>query len=303
MQIDETIALTLKEAAGSIANRPARNADAEAANRDDARLDAEVLLAHVLNQPRSWLYAYSDSPLEATAARQFRQLLVERIKGVPVAILTGHQEFWSLNLKVTPDVLVPRPETEQLVEVALMKIQSIKKPRILDLGTGSGAIAIALASERPDADITATDFSTAALAVAKGNASHISKTKQNFPPIRFLQSDWFSALKNLPDDALQEFDLIVSNPPYLASDDPHLQGDIRHEPLAALAGGPSGLESLAEIISAAPDFLETSGTLILEHGATQADDLQQMLKVANYTCIETHQDLAGLSRITMAQLG
>jgi len=303
MHTSTSITLTLREAAKAIANRPAASREAESANQSDARLDAEVLLAHVLDQSRSWLYAHSDAIVEKEDLERFGQLLTKRINGVPVAILTGHQEFWSLPLQVSSDVLVPRPETEQLVEVALANIGSIRSPRILELGTGSGAIAIALACERPDAEITATDLSTSALAVASANAGHISKTQQHFPQIRFIESDWFSALIDPANGGSQQFDLIVSNPPYLASDDPHLQGDIRHEPRSALVSGPKGLDALSEIISVAPDFLPQAGRLILEHGATQAQQLHEMLQGANYTCIETCHDLAGLARITTALAG
>lgn len=300
MLTTSSIALTLKEATAAIAKRPAASAEAATSNQSDARLDAEVLLAHVLKQTRSWLYAHSDAVLEDDAQKQFGKLLHDRINGVPVAILTGCQEFWSLPLQVTADVLVPRPETELLVEVSLEKTSSTPNPRILELGTGSGAIAIALACERPDAEITATDLSAAALAVASSNAAKISKTQRRFSTIRFLESDWFSALIDTSAGSSPQFDLIVSNPPYLANDDIHLQGDIRHEPLSALISGAKGLDSLTEIINTAPDFLRAGGRLILEHGATQADDLHEMLQRANYTCIETCHDLAGLARVTTA---
>jgi len=303
MPTTTTVALTIKDAAKALANRPALNEETASSNQSDARLDAEVLLAHVLDQSRSWLYAHSEAIVKKEDLEQFEQLLSKRLSGVPVAILTGHQEFWSLPLQVTCDVLVPRPETEQLVETALSNIRSIRSPRILELGTGSGAIAIALACERPDAEITATDLSTSALAVASANATQISKTRQRFTQIRFIESDWFSAFINPADGCSQQFDLIVSNPPYLASDDPHLQGDIRHEPRSALVSGPEGLDALGEIISVAPEFLPRAGRLILEHGASQAQDLHEMLQGANYTCIETCHDLAGLARITTALAG
>jgi len=295
-----TIASTLKAAATAIANRPAHNSLATSSNLSDARLDAEVLLGHVLDQSRSWLYAHSDYTLEDDTWQQYSELLNDRIKGIPVAILTGHQEFWSLALKVTSDVLVPRPETEQLVEIALETIHSIRTPRILELGTGSGAIAIALASERQDADITATDLSAAALTIASDNAAQLSKKHPACAAIHFLESNWFQALTAPPGSDSQKFDLIVSNPPYLASDDPHLAGDIRHEPIAALVGGPQGLDMLAEIIATAPEYLQPSGSLILEHGATQGEDIRQMLQRTNYTCVKTCNDLAGLPRITSA---
>lgn len=254
------------------------------------RLDAELLLAHVTRRQRTALFAHPDDVLSDTQLQHYHDLLAHRVAGKPLAYITGEREFWSRVFKVTEATLIPRPETELLVERTLVHL-SAEQPSLLDLGTGSGVIAITLASERPQLTVTATDVSTAALTVAKANAATHCNGR-----ISFIQSDWFCAL------AQQAYDVIVSNPPYVASIDNCLQqGETRFEPRNALAAGEAGLDDLTEIISAAPAFLNQNGWLVLEHGNTQADAVQSLLKQTGFTHIQTSRDLAGHDRVTEAQ--
>lgn len=267
-----------------------------AAVSDSPRLDAEILLAHCLQKPRSYLYTWPEHTPEPQQLTTYNTLLQQRLHGQPIAYLTGYREFWGIQLKVTPDTLIPRPETELLVETALEYIteQAYAKHRpfkILDLGTGSGAIAIALSSELANANITitATDKSAAALSVARTNAR---QHKQH--NITFLLSDWFS------NTAINEkFDLIVSNPPYIATADQHLtRGDVRFEPQSALASGPDGLNDIRHIISqSCPHFAE-DGLLMLEHGYDQAAAVERLLAQNAYSAIRCLKDLAGNDRIS-----
>jgi release factor glutamine methyltransferase len=253
------------------------------------RLDAELLLAHCLKKDRSYLLAWPEIIPAVSVQASFLKLLDKRQQGIPVAYLLGIKEFWSLNLIVTPDVLIPRPETELLVETALEKIQGLSSPNILDLGTGSGAIALALAHERPDASITATDISQKSLQIAKKNAR-----KHDIKNITFLQSDWFS---NIP---LQTFDLIVSNPPYIATNDPHLKNtDIIHEPQQALISGEEGLEDIKNIVTTARNWLNKKGWLIIEHGYDQGKNVPSFFK--DYQQITTYKDINLLERVTLGQ--
>ena len=259
---------------------------------DSNQLDAELLLAHALDKNRTWLHTWSDSELSAAQQQQFDTLLQRRLQGEPIAYILGEQAFWSLTLKVTPDTLIPRPETEQLVELALEKIPVDANWQILDLGTGSGAIALAIAHERPGCKVMAIDQSAQALQVARHNAEqhHISN-------VQFIQSHWFTALGE------QGFQLIVANPPYVCENDPHLsQGDVRFEPLAALAGGTDGLDDLRIIVDQARQFLEPGGWLILEHGYDQAEAVQKLLIKHGYQQVQSLRDLAGQPRNTLAQL-
>lgn len=257
---------------------------------DSARLDVELLLAHVLGCNRTALYARPEQVLTTAQHENFEILLQRRALGEPLAYLTGQREFWSLPLTVTPDTLIPRPETELLVECALMLLSGRADIRIADLGTGSGAIAIALAMELPHAAIVATDQSTAALAVAKDNAERLCPDR-----IEFCEGDWCLALPHL------SFDLIVSNPPYVAAADPALQDDgVRFEPVTALAAGHDGLDAIRAIIPAARRHLASGGVLLLEHGAGQAEAVAALLGQHGYRDIETHGDLAGLPRVTAA---
>jgi release factor glutamine methyltransferase len=254
---------------------------------DTGRLDAEVLLCHVLGTTRAWLYANSEEPVDPAKTRHFRQLVSRRVCGEPVAYLTGTREFWSLALKVTPDVLIPRPETELLVETALEFIPEGVRWRVADLGTGSGAIALALAKERPECEIFATDISEKALAVALANARNL-----NLSRVRFVQGSWLAPLRG-------RFNGLVSNPPYVPEDDPHLTtGDCRHEPRTALTPGPDGIGSIREIAREALNVLESGGFLAFEHGHDQGAASRALLRELGYRGIESRQDLAGLERVT-----
>jgi len=226
-----------------------------------APIDAQALLAHVLQRDRAWLLAHPTEALGNAAASEFFALAARRRNGEPIAYLTGHREFWSLQLEVDTAVLIPRPETETLVECALRLLPNDRDLRVLDLGTGSGAIAIALAHERPRARIMGTDVSNAALAVARRNAERLGVRN-----VEWAIVDWFEGL-----DASDRFDAIVSNPPYVAANDPHLrEGDVRHEPSSALVSGTDGLAALRRIVSGAAAHLVEGGAIAVEHGYDQA---------------------------------
>lgn len=253
---------------------------------DSARLDAEVLLAAALNQPRSYLHARPEQIPGPEPTARFSAWLERRLKGEPVAYLLGRREFWSLELAVTPDTLIPRPETELLVELALARLPADEAVIIADLGTGSGAIALALALERPQARIVATDQSQAALAVAQCNAQRLNLAK-----IEFRLGDWCAPL------AGECFDLIVANPPYVAATDSGWrQGALRFEPPTALISGPDGLDALRTIITQAPDYLKPGGWLMLEHGYDQGEAVPALLRKRGFIEVTDHQDTAGLSR-------
>jgi release factor glutamine methyltransferase len=249
-------------------------------------LDAEVLVAHVLGASRSAIAAEPERPLAPEEMLALEALVRRRLEGEPVAYLMGRREFWSLELEVTPDVLVPRPETELVVERALAAIASRERPSVLDLGTGSGAIASAIARERPDADVTATDVSAAALAVAARNAARLA-----LPNLRLLEGSWFGPVSD------SSFDLIASNPPYVAAGDPALAA-LAHEPAGALVGGAEGLDALSAIAAAAREHLEPGGTLVLEHGAAQGPAVRALLESAGLVGVGTRRDLAGHERVT-----
>ena len=249
-------------------------------------LDAEVLVAHVLGASRSAIAAQPERPLAPEEMLALESLVRRRLEGEPVAYLMGRREFWSLELEVTPDVLVPRPETELVVERALAAIASRERPSVLDLGTGSGAIAAAIARERPDADVTATDVSAAALAVAARNAARLA-----LPNLRLLEGSWFGPVSD------SSFDLIASNPPYVAAGDPALAA-LAHEPAGALVAGAEGLDALAAIAAAAREHLEPGGTLVLEHGAAQGPAVRALLESAGLVGVGTRRDLAGHERVT-----
>ncbi|HSI22213.1 MAG TPA: peptide chain release factor N(5)-glutamine methyltransferase [Methylophilaceae bacterium] len=268
---------------------------------DEARVDAQTLLRHALGVTRAWLIAHADHALGSEDQARFNSLLQRRLRGEPVAYILGSREFYGLDFSVAPGVLIPRPDTETLVEAALRLIlentlsshpssaSGREHPmRILDLGTGSGAIAIAIAVNRPTSAVTAVDQSEAAVSIARQNAEKLGATN-----LRLLQSDWFSALTG------ERFDFIVSNPPYIASADPHLsQGDLRFEPSSALASGTDGLDDIRQIVATAPAHLERGGWLLLEHGYDQAERVARLLKEAGYTEIGHAPDLAGIQRIT-----
>ena len=259
---------------------------------DSPRLDAELLLAHCLQKERSYLYAWGDKQVESSILKIFQQLIEKRLTDYPVAYLLGHQAFWSLDLMVNENVLIPRPETELLVEVALDKIQSLKAPKILDLGTGSGAIALAIAVERPDALITASDYSNKALIIAQQNAQ-----QNNIKNISFLQSNWLAGI------AIQPFDLIVSNPPYIKSQDKHLQQGIRHEPLDALVAGETGLDDIKIILEVAPDYMNKNAWLLIEHGYDQGEEVPILMKRAGLQHAHCIKDYNKNNRMSMAKKG
>ncbi|MEJ2618856.1 MAG: peptide chain release factor N(5)-glutamine methyltransferase [Candidatus Thiodiazotropha sp.] len=256
---------------------------------ENPQLEASMLLCYLLQKPKSYLYAWPEAALSETEQAQFQRLLDQRRKGTPIAYVLEQREFWSLPLRVTPDTLIPRAETELLVERALHHLQACQAPVIADLGTGSGAIALALASERQDARIVATDRYQSALAVAKENAQRLGL--QN---LQFQSGDWCEALA---ED--RGFDLIVSNPPYIESTDPHLrQGDLPYEPQSALISGDDGLHDIRMIINQAPTKLKPHGWLILEHGYQQATAVSQLMRSTGMRSISTHADLAGQPRVT-----
>lgn len=266
---------------------------------DSAQLDAELLMSYSLNQTRTYLYTWPEKIPSESEQACFNALVKQRLQGKPIAHLTQEREFWGLNLKVTPDTLIPRPDTEILIETALQRLnamntlanQSQQACSILDLGTGTGAIALALKTERPACEVIAVDFSSAALEVAKHNAN----THQL--PVTFVHSSWFDALDtNLP------FNLIVSNPPYIEAQDPHLsQGDVRFEPLSALTAGTDGLDDLRVIIGQACAFLKNDGWLMVEHGYNQSHAVAQLFKAHHFTNIETIEDYGQNPRITVGQ--
>lgn len=256
---------------------------------DEASIEAQILLMHVLNVNRAWLIAHATDSLAAAAVMTVEALLQRRLQGEPIAHILGEREFFGLPLKVTPDTLIPRPDTETLVEAALQKIYG--RMRVLDLGTGTGAIALAIAKHAPSCEVVAVDASAAALAVAAENAATLQLNN-----VQCIASHWFSALP------ANKFDLIVSNPPYIESSDPHLQqGDLRFEPMSALASGIDGLQDIRQIVAQAPDYLNDGGWLMLEHGYNQADAVQQLLQAAGLQQIQTRHDLGGNPRVTLAQ--
>ncbi len=259
---------------------------------DDARFEAQLLLAQVLQVARTHLLAWPEKTLTQKSLADFRQLVERRRRGVPLAYLRGRKEFWSLSLAVSEATLIPRPETERLVEVALQLIADRRRPVIADLGTGSGAVALAIASERADARVLATDLSAAALQVASGNAQHLGLRQ-----CRFAQLDWCNGLGQ------QAFDLIVSNPPYVESTDPALShGEIRFEPQLALSSGSTGMQAIERICRCAGDALKPGGWLALEHGWQQQDRVKACLEINNYRNISGFRDLAGHDRVCIAQV-
>lgn len=269
-----TIDLLLRQAAASI-----------------ERVDAELLLAHALGRSRAWLFAHAGDAVDADAAARFLDLVARRGAGEPVAYLVGAQGFWTLALEVGPATLIPRPETELLVELALARIAPDAVARMADLGTGSGAIALAIAKERPHAAVVATDASEAALDIARRNA-----VRNRIANIGFRHGDWFAPL------AGERFDLIASNPPYIAEGDPHLdQGDLRFEPASALSSGADGFDAIRTIIRDAPAHLRGGGWLLLEHGWEQGEAVRTLLAEAGFTDVETARDLEDRDRVTLGR--
>jgi release factor glutamine methyltransferase len=257
-------------------------------------IDAQALLAHVLGKNRAWLAAHAEDALSREQATTFEALARRRRDGEPVAYLTGSREFWGLPLAVSPAVLIPRPETETLVEVALARLPEERDTRVLDLGTGSGAVALAIAHSRPRATVLATDASKEALAIARDNAARLCIAN-----VRFLQSDWYEGLPAPGDDAAAApFDLIASNPPYVVAGDPHLDaGDLRFEPAAALSPGGDGLDALRIIVGGACSRLVPGGTLVVEHGYDQSAAVVELFATAGFEDVVTARDLSGTPRV------
>jgi len=254
--------------------------------------EADILLAHVLDKPRSWLFAHGDERLPQDTITRFEALIARRERGEPVAYLTGTCGFYGLELAVTPATLIPRPETELLVDLALARLPRHTPAKVLDLGTGSGAIALAIAHSRPQATVTASDYSPAAIKVARANAQTLGIAN-----LTLIESDWYAAL-----DA-QRFDLIVSNPPYIAATDPHLtQGDLRFEPRTALTPEGDGLDALRRISVGAPARLTPGGWLLLEHGYDQGAAVRHLLDSVGFTGVHTGQDLEHRDRVTLGRL-
>jgi release factor glutamine methyltransferase len=254
-------------------------------------VDADSLLAHALGKDRSWLFAHAVDVVPAELMASFESMLQRRIAGEPVAYLTGRQGFWTLDLEVGPATLIPRPETEFLVELALARIPVDAAVRVADLGTGSGAVALAIASERPKSRVIATDASTAALDVAQRNAA-----RHDIGNIEFRCGDWFAPLQG------EAFDIIASNPPYIADGDPHLdKGDVRFEPAMALSCGPDGLNAIRTIVGHAGAHLDAGGWLLLEHGWDQGEVVRGMLAAAGFIDVETVLDLEDRDRISLGR--
>jgi release factor glutamine methyltransferase len=275
-----TIGQTLHATQHALATTPTLSAT-------QARIEAAMLLCRALGQPsRAWLIAHETDSISPAHQAALHALLQRRLAGEPMAYLLGEREFYGLNFKVTPAVLIPRPETELLVELALQHLPP--QGRVLDLGTGSGAVALAIAHTRADAEVWAVDVSAAALAVAQENARHLQ-----LGHVRFIESDWFTRLPPI------QFNLIVANPPYIAAADPHLtQGDLRFEPSRALISGADGLADIRHLILASREYLVANGWLLFEHGYNQAEQARALLLQAGYGEISSARDLAGIERVS-----
>lgn len=254
--------------------------------------EARLLLLHVLGQAPAWLYSHDRDPVDAASARRFGELVVRRAAGEPVAYLTGSRGFWTLDLAVSPATLIPRPETELLVEQALARLPDDGRPlRVADMGTGTGAVALAIASERPQALVVATDLLGPTLAVAVGNAQ-----RNGIANVSFRRGSWYRALGR------DRFDVIVSNPPYIRADDAHLgQGDVRFEPPPALASGEDGLDAIRQIAAGVNDHLVPGGWLLLEHGWHQGQQVRELLTAAGLEAVETVVDLEGRDRVSLGR--
>lgn len=262
-----------------------------AAGSPSARLDAEALLCHVLGVDRTWLYTWGDREAAPFERARFEALVAARAQGRPVAYLTGEREFWGLRLATAPSTLIPRPDTETLVEAALARAPEAATGRLLDLGTGTGAIALAFASERPGWEVLGVDIRPEAVALARHNAERLGLANA-----RFRESDWFAGLSG------ERFTLIVSNPPYIAEDDPHLtRGDVRFEPRSALVAGDAGLADLHHLVVAARAHLESGGWLLLEHGWRQAEAVRGALNEAGYGEVASLRDLGGNERVSLGR--
>ena len=263
----------------------------ESSDCGSPRLNAETLLMFVLGVNRAYLYAHPERELTAEEQARYGEVVGQRGSGVPAQYITGHQEFWGLDFVVSPAVLIPRPETELLVDLALDKIDQREAVHVLDLGTGSGAIALAIARHRPRSSVLGVDASAPALTLACSNAKRLG-----IGNVSFIESDWFD---RIPREA---FAVIVSNPPYVARDDVHLaQGDLRFEPRSALEGGVDGLAAIRRILAGAAGYLAPAGWLFIEHGYNQAESVQALFQDAGYGGVESRRDLAGIPRVTFGQ--
>jgi len=275
-----TVSQTLQQASTKLQDRS-----------DTPRLDAEILLAHVLHKTRTWLMTWPERGLTEEETNKFHELLQQRIAGTPVAYLIGQQEFWSLSLKVNEHTLIPRPETECLVEQALSLIPPGGRFGLTDLGTGSGAIALAMARERPACHITAIEQSAEAMAIARENARDLGLGN-----ISFHRGDWLEGMTQ------DHFDMILANPPYIEASDPHLQqGDVRFEPRTALRSGADGLDDIRRIIAQAKDCLRPAGWLLMEHGYRQQPQVMALLREHGFHDIRGFKDYAGQPRFVAAQ--
>jgi release factor glutamine methyltransferase len=277
--------------AGLLEDTTVRISTALGLERRDARLEAQILASRALNVNRAWLIAHDQDILSPIQAEAIAALIARREQGEPVAYILGEKEFYGRLFKVSSEVLIPRPETELLVEAALERLPKDKPVRVLDLGTGSGCVAISIALARPACEVLAVDASASALEMAKQNAIQVDAGN-----VRFIVSDWYAQLPAM------NFDMIVSNPPYIPSEDPHLgKGDLIHEPQHALASGPEGLDAIHIIVSGARSHLQPGGWLILEHGYDQADSCRTLFTQAGLEQVFTLPDLAGHARATGGQ--
>ena len=259
---------------------------------DSARLDADLILSFALNIPRTRFITQGDIPVSDTQAEQIQSLINKRKTGCPIAYITGSKGFWDLELFVNEHTLIPRPETELLIEFALAIFPANKPISVIDLGTGTGAIAIAIAKARPNWQVIACDKSKEALTIARKN-----RDKYGLTNLELVNSDWFSSI-----DQQESFDLIISNPPYVADEDPHLkQGDVRFEPLSALRSGPDGLDDIRQIVKSSKDYLNEQGWLIVEHGYDQAETVKAIFSKHGYHTIQQGMDLNGHTRATYGQ--
>ncbi len=257
---------------------------------EEASVDSVVLLSHVLKCNQTYLLTWPDKALTAQQQTHFEDIIAQRQQGKPVAYITGERGFWSLDLIVTEATLIPRPDTERLVELALSKAQS--KQTIVDIGTGSGAIALAIASESPSCDVYACDFSRSALLIAQQNAE-----RNNIRNVQFLHTDWLSGFTE------NSIDIVVSNPPYIEQNDPHLQqGDVRFEPISALASGDDGLDDIRKIVEQAAYCLKPYGWLLIEHGYHQSKQVQALFQQQGFGQVSDHKDFGGNDRVVMGQL-
>ena len=288
------MALSLEVALRAAASRLREAHAGLAAVAAEARAEAESLLSHALGRSRSWLFAHADEALDDHSATRYEALVARRAAGEPVAYLVGTRGFWRFDLEVTPDTLIPRADTERLVELALERLPASAPCRVLDLGTGSGAIALAIAFERPGARVVAVDLSAGAAAVARRNAASLGLASR----VDVREGAWFAPV------AGERFDLIASNPPYIEDADPHLaQGDLRFEPRSALASGADGLDDLRRIARAAPAHLAPGGWLLVEHGWRQGDAVRALFAASGFVDVATARDLEDRERVTLGRVG